>query len=295
MGKFLTRGTIDLSNDKLKGEMGMKSSATGSKIFVTIMYVVMVAVNAMAVLLPLNGVTTQEVSDSYPNLFAPAGVTFSIWSVIYTLLLLFVIYQWLPPKPKSLLADPPIARKIRGVFILTSICNSLWIFAWQYFYVGLSVIIMLVFLVSLIYGSVLLARTKKTKLDYWLIRLPFSVYFGWITIATIADIIAFFVDKKLAFINDHQVGWTIAILIVGLAIIVFTTWFNLDIAYGITTIWGYAGILIKHQAATDGFNGKYPSIMTTVVVCLVVIAIACVVAAFRLRGQRTRSGSFLEN
>lgn len=271
----------------------MRTSATGSKILVTLLYIVMVGSNALSVLLPINNVTMQEVSDYYFNLFAPAGITFSIWSVIYTLLLLFVIYQWIPPKPRSIMADPKIANQVRFIFILTSICNSIWIVIWQNFYVGFSVIVMIVLLLSLIYISVVLAKAQKTKADYWFVRLPFSVYFGWTTIAAIANIISFFVDKKWSFINDHQVGWTILILIVGLAIIVFTTLFNLDVAYALTTIWAYAGILIKHQAA-DGFNGKYPSIMTTVVICLIVIAISCVIAALRLRGQSTRSGSFLD-
>ncbi len=273
--------------------MGMKTSATGSKILVTVLYLIMVGSNALSVLLPINNVSMQEVSDYYFNLFAPAGITFSIWSVIYTLLLLFVIYQWIPPKPKSIMADPKVAGQVRSIFILTSICNSIWIVIWQYFHVGLSVLIMIVLLLSLIYISVVLAKAQKTKADYWLVRLPFSVYFGWTTIAAIANIISFFVDKKWSFINDHQVGWTLLILIVGLVIIVFTTLFNLDIAYALTTIWAYAGILIKHQAK-DGFDGKYPSIMTTVVVCLVVIAITAVIAAFRLRARTSRSGSFLE-
>lgn len=252
-----------------------KTNSSGSKWLVTIIYFVMIATNAAAVLLPLNGMTTQEVSDSYPNLFAPAGLTFAIWSVIYLLLAGFVLYQWLKPSAGSILSNPAVGNKVRNVFIVSSILNSIWLVVWQYLQIDLSVVIMLVLLVTLIYVNRILANEPLTKREYVFVRLPFSVYFGWITIATIANITAFLVDKNIAFLQDNQVFWTVAVLIIGLLIITTTILRNRDIAYGLATLWAYYGILNKHQAA-DGWDGAYPPIILTVVICLGLLAIVCI-------------------
>lgn len=265
-----------LGKKDYEGEIKMNTTQSlWSKLLVTIIYVVMLGTNAAAVLLPLNGMTTKEVSDSYPNLFAPAGLTFAIWSVIYLLLGGFVIYQWFKPAERSILADQKNGRKLRNLFIVSSILNSVWLLAWQYLYIDLSVVIMLALLIVLIYMNRMLANATLTKKDSIFLRLPFSVYFGWITIATIANITAFLVDKNSKFLQNNQVLWTVIILIMGLMIISITIIRNHDIAYGLATLWAYYGILNKHQAA-DGWNGAYPVIITTVSICLVILAIICI-------------------
>lgn len=252
-----------------------KHESISLKWSVTIVYIVMLAMNVVAVLLPLNGMTTQEVSDTYPNLFAPAGLTFAIWSVIYLFLAGFVVYQWFQPVDQSILADQQIGKKIKVLFIVSSILNSIWLLAWQYLHVNLSVVIMLALLIVLSEMNRLLANNSLTKKDYVFVRLPFSVYFGWITIATIANITAFFVDKNIAFLQNNQVLWTVIILIIGLIIISTTIIRNRDIAYGLPTLWAYYGILIKHQA-TDGWDRAYPIIITTVMICLIILMIVCI-------------------
>jgi hypothetical protein len=249
-----------------------------SKLFpllVVLIYFVMLATNAAAVLLPINGLTTQEVSDTFPNLFTPAGIMFSIWSVIYLLLAFFVVYQWRKPDRNSLLADKSATSKIRIVFILTSILNSVWLFVWQYLQINLSIVIMLALLATLIYANLFLKKAAVSKKDYFFIRLPFSVYFGWITIATIANVAALLVDKNIAFLQNNQPFWTVVVLVVGALIICTTIISNHNVAYGLATIWAYFGILIKHQSK-EGWNHQYPTVIFAVIVCLVVIAFACI-------------------
>lgn len=245
-----------------------------SKLLVTISCIVMIGINMAAILLPLNGLSTKEVSDSYPNLFAPAGMTFAIWSVIYLFVIGFVVYQWLKPSAKSILANPQLGQKIRILFITSSLLNSVWLLAWQYLQIDLSVLIMIALLLVLIYLNQILANQPLTKADYLFVRLPFSVYFGWITIATIANITAFLVHKNLAFLQENQVLWTVIILVVGLAIIAATIIRNRDVAYGLATLWAYNGILVEHRAA-NGWNGAYPPIIVTVVICLVIVGLIC--------------------
>ncbi|OJG75957.1 hypothetical protein RV12_GL000296 [Enterococcus quebecensis] len=239
----------------------------------------MLGTNAAAVLLPLNGMTTEEVSDTYSNLFAPAGLTFTIWSLIYLLLAVFVVYQWLAPTGKSILSDQKISGQLRILFILSSILNSAWLFAWQYLQIDLSVLIMLGLLITLIYINQVLAKASLNKKESIFVRLPFSVYFGWITIATIANITAFFVDKNIDFFQNNQILWTVIILAVGVFIVSWTIIHNQDVAYGLVALWAYFGILLKHQSV-DGWNQKYPMIITTVIVCLVILVVVCVYELF---------------
>src|SRR5688572_14672957 len=105
-------------------------------------------VNFLANLLPFNGLTTGEVSDLYPNLFTPEGVTFSIWSVIYLLLTGFVIYQW----KVFVKNDTYTIRQYAQLslwFIFTCVLNAAWLITWHYLFTGLSVIIMILLLFSL--------------------------------------------------------------------------------------------------------------------------------------------------
>ncbi len=98
---------------------------------VVIAFLLMVAVNFLANFLPLNGVTTAEVSDSYANLFAPAGYTFAIWGLIYLLLALYVLFQmgFLHKKENM---NPPLMNKIGRAFIVSSAANIAWIFSWHF-------------------------------------------------------------------------------------------------------------------------------------------------------------------
>ncbi|MBP2099568.1 lantibiotic ABC transporter permease [Enterococcus rivorum] len=262
-----------------------KNNSVLAKAIVTLTFIFMVGMNMAAVLLPLNGVTTQAVSDKYANLFAPAGLTFSVWSVIYLLLALFVFYQWKPTVKNSVMKDENFSKKIRILFIISSLLNGVWLVAWQYFQLELSVLIMLCLLITLILINNQLVKETFNLKESVFLRLPFSVYFGWITVATIANITALLVSKNISFLQSNQVFWTITILIIGLVIAGATIVKNRDTAYGLTVFWAYLGILIKHLSST-GWNNNYPSIILTVIGCLIVLLALCVYGGIRNRKNR---------
>ncbi|MHC5227480.1 tryptophan-rich sensory protein [Enterococcus sp. LJL99] len=255
-----------------------KNNLFGTKLMVTITFIAMILANAAAVLLPVNGLTTQEVSDKYANLFAPAGITFSIWSIIYLFVAGFTIYFW-KDSSDSVLANKDLKRRLGILVIISSILNSIWLFAWQYLFLSLSVIIMLALLVTLIIINLEIGKYRFNTKEYILVRLPFSIYFGWITVATIANITAFVVSKNITLFQDHQVLWTIIILLVGLVIAGATILKNKNIAYGLTVIWAYAGILIKHQSSS-GWNKEYPAVSITVMICLVALIVLCLTQVY---------------
>lgn len=253
--------------------MQKKSSLIIVKIVVTLTFLLMIVTNALANILPINGQNTGEISDSYPNLFAPAGITFAIWGVIYILLALYIFYQIFFYKNQEKIV------KIGIVFSISSVANSLWIFSWHYNIIPLSIILMLVLLVSLI------VITRYAKGEPFMVRIPFSVYFGWLTVATIANATVLLVDLGWNGFGISEEIWTIVIVIVGMLIGVVTMLKNKDIAYGLVLIWAYLGIFIKHTSET-GFNGEYVGVLIAVVGCLVVFIIAelfVVSTLFKLR------------
>lgn len=154
-------------------------------IFNVIIFIGTIVVNALANLLPINGITTGAVADLYPNLFTPAGITFSIWALIYLLLGIFTIYQLLVAfKSKSYMTT--FVDEISIWNIVLGLGNMLWIFSWHYQYIGLSLIIMIIMLTSLIliYKKLEICKGVSSKREVFLVHINFSVYLGWISIAT---------------------------------------------------------------------------------------------------------------
>src|SRR4030042_6141001 len=158
-------------------------------------FLAVVLVNTLAVILPINNRTTQELSDKYPNLFVPAGITFSIWGVIYILLILFIIYQFVVAFRKSS-DERGIFEKIGILFFLSCGFNVAWILAWHYKLVWLSLIIMVLLLLSLIFIYIRLGTGRIGIKNYekGFVNIPFSIYLGWITLATITNVTAFLVN-----------------------------------------------------------------------------------------------------
>jgi hypothetical protein len=212
-------------------------------------FLAVVLVNALAVILPINNRTTQELSDKYPNLFVPAGITFSVWGIIYLFLALFIIYQFVVAFRRSS-DERGIFEKIGILFFISCIFNVSWILAWHYEIVWLSLIIMALLLISLIsiYVRLGTGRPGKRNSEKILVNIPFSVYLGWITIATIANVTAFLVQ-----INWNKFGisdqlWTVIVIAVGVIITLATVFSRNDIFYCFVVIWALVGILLKRIA-----------------------------------------------
>ena len=251
---------------------------TWIKIFVVLTFILMVAVNALANILPINGIDTGTVSDSYANLFAPSGLTFSVWGLIYILLAAFTIYQLSVNRDSEL--GKSLLNKVGIVFSVSSLANTIWIFTWHYDIIYLSMVLMVVILVCLIIIVNTIRKHQLSGKEKFLVKLPFSIYFGWITVATIANATVLLVSLGWNGFGVSSVIWTIIILAVGAAIGILTILRNKDYPYGLVILWAYAGILIKHLSVS-GFNNKYPQVIITVIVCLALTAAADVYSAVK--------------
>lgn len=224
------------------------------KIVNLLMFAVMILFNYLANALPLNGKTTGELSAEYPNLFVPAGVTFSIWGVIYLMLLIFIVLQFFE-------SYKSIVQGIGWIFALSCLLNAMWIVTWHYQLLSASLIVMLGLLLSLI---VIGLRLQPITLG--LAKGAFGVYLGWICIATIANFTALLVDFKWGGWGFSEQTWAIVLILVGVIIVSITLIRLQNPFIGLAVVWAFLGIVIKQK-------GLHPPIVITAIIGIVVVGV----------------------
>jgi hypothetical protein len=240
---------------------------------------VTIYVNYLANALPINGKTTGELSDAYPNLFVPAGFTFAIWGVIYLLLLAFVVYSLVVAFGKNE-QQKAVIDKIGIWFFISCIFNSTWIFAWHYQEVLIALGLMLGILITLIiiYQRLNIGNISVSNSTKFLFHVPFSVYLGWITVATIANVTTYLVDIDWDGSGILPELWTVIVLLVGTYIGQTVTGRRRDIAYGLVIIWAYYGIVSKRMAlGADIMN----SIVLAALIGMGIISLLIIIQLFR--------------
>ena len=207
--------------------------------------VVMITINILANALPINGQNTGEISDLFQVFFVPAGYVFAIWGLIYIGLAAFAIYQALPAQREN-----PRLRKIGYWFLLSCVANSVWIFMWHYNLFPLSLLVMLVLLASLlvIYLRLDVGRTRVSTLERWCVNIPFSVYLGWITVATVANVTDVLYDLGWNGFGIAPETWAVIMLIIAAGLGVAMAVTRRDVAYLLVLVWAFAGIGVKQAA-----------------------------------------------
>jgi translocator protein len=238
--------------------------------------VIMIVVNALANILPINGLTTAEISDSFPVFFVPAGYVFSIWGLIYVVLIAFVIYQALPAQREN-----PRMRRIGYLFALSSIANTAWIFLWHYQQFPLTLVAMITLLLSLIaiYLRLDVGRLEVSGGQKWLVNVPFSIYLGWITVATIANVTMVLYNAQWNGFGIAPESWAVIMLIIGTVVASLVIITRCDVAYTAVIVWAFIGIVVKQSDISN--VALTAGIMTAVVI---------VVLVFKLFTDRGGSG-----
>jgi len=200
------------------------------------------AANAAANILPINGRTTGEISDSLNVLFVPAGYVFSIWSLIYAALLAYTIYQALPSQRSN-----PRLRSTGWLVALSSLANGAWIFFWHYGLYAITLVVMLVLLATLIgiYLRLNIGRSTFSAVEKWTVSAPFSIYLGWITVAAIANIGAVLVSLGWDGWGVSPVAWTVILLAAGVLIGGIHAFTRSDGAYLLVLVWAFVGISVR--------------------------------------------------
>ena len=204
-----------------------------------------IAVNALASALPLNGQTTGEISDQFDVYFVPAGWVFAIWGLIYLALLAYTVYQALPSQ-----RDDPRLRRTGWLYVLSCAANIAWIFLWHYEYFWATLIAMGALLVLLIAIYLLLGtgRTHVPGAETWLVRVPFSLYLGWITVATIANVTSVLEYSGWNGWGLNPVAWAVIMMVVAAVIASLVSLTRGDLVYVAVILWAFAGIAVKHNS-----------------------------------------------
>jgi hypothetical protein len=238
-------------------------------------YLAMISINALANILLINGVSTGEISNNYFNLFAPTGFTFSIWGIIYLMLGAYIIYQFFGKNINNRLI-----KIINIYFIISSILNILWIFAWHFNLIFFSVLLIILILVCLIKIANLIRQEKLLLKEKFFVSWPFSLYFAWITIATIANITTFLVSINWSGWGLADNIWTMVILIIGAFIGIVRMIWDKNFIYGLVFIWAYIGILFRH---ISDLNSQYVGVINVLYFCLFLFLIAQGYLVYRLK------------
>lgn len=192
----------------------------------------------------IGGKNTAQISDSNPTLITPAGYVFSIWGVIYILLGVFVIFQALPGEKRK-----DYQKRIGPLFVLSSLLNIIWLFLWQFEYLSISVVLMFLLLATLIsiYLRLNIGNSTASLREKLAVHTPFSVYLGWITIATIANVAVTLVSINWNGSGISPETWATLIIIVALLITILVITTRKDVAYGLVIIWALVGIAMKQS------------------------------------------------
>jgi hypothetical protein len=245
-----------------------------SAIFNTIGFIMVVVVNAMAAFSLLNGTSPAEISEKYESLFVPDGLTFSIWSVIYLSLLGFVSYQlWLAFAPNKKPELTLFMERMRGWWLISCLANTCWLFSWHYEQIPLSFLLMLGLLASLLAihlnFDISLPTQHTTKAEKIFVHIPFSLYLGWICIATVANFAALCVYSGW---GATSIPWTIFLILLCTIISTVLIIRRYNFVTGIVAIWALYGIILKRQG--EGGEAESP----------IIIACICAMAVIFLTG-----------
>jgi hypothetical protein len=214
------------------------------QIVVVLALLATIAVNGLANALPLNNLTTGEISDRFDVYFVPAGYVFSIWGLIYLALAAYAVYQALPAQQ-----DNARLQSIADLFALSCLANVAWLLLWHYEIFPLTLVAMFALLGTLIaiYLRLGIGRVQVPTAEKWLVHVPFSIYLGWITVATIAN-----VTTVLDYLGWDGWGvpqaWAVAMMVAGASIASVVGLTRGDAAYMLVIVWAFVGIAVKHAA-----------------------------------------------
>lgn len=239
-----------------------------SQIITILITLLTITVNGLANALPLNGQGTGEISDRFDIYFVPAGYVFSIWGLIYLGLVAFTFYQALPAQK-----DDPLLKKIYPAYWIGNLANAVWIFLWHYEIFSLTLVAMLIILASLLYIYIQISKAtpELVNVQKWFVKIPVSIYLGWISVATIAN-----VSQVLFFFNWGGWGitpavWAVILLAVATVLGLLMQWRENNISYVLVLVWAFVGI---NNSQADTALVANAALLASVLLVLAVIVVS---------------------
>ena len=214
-----------------------------NRIIMILSLVLVLAVNFLANTLPINGVTTGEVSDQFPILFVPAGYVFSIWGLIYLALFGFAVYS----VTRRGLANKAIDT-ITWWFVASNVFNAAWIFLWHFQLFLLTLIPIFGLLISLlgIYLKLKIGLENRSQIEKLLVAAPFSIYLGWATVAVVANVSQALYSVGWRGEPLSMPFWTVLMLGIASVLGILMIFLRKEVAYSLVLTWAFIGIWVKH-------------------------------------------------
>lgn len=237
---------------------------------VVLALVATITVNVLANLLPIAGRRTGEISDSFPSFFTPAGYVFAIWGLLYLALLAYALYQALPAQ-----RDNPRLVAIRGLFVLSCGFNVAWLLCWHYLLIVPSMAMMIGLLVTLVvlYVRLGVGQVAVSAAESWLARVPFSLYLGWITVATVANAVTTLIELGWNGWGIPGQVWAALLVWAAAGIGVVFAQSRRDVPFNLVLLWAFGGIWVAHAGE--------PVVVYGVVAGLLMVLAGLGVAFFR--------------
>lgn len=198
----------------------------------------------------INGISTGEVSGLYPNLFTPAGFTFSIWGIIYLFNLGFLIHQVY----KAFYLEENFDPRLNQGFFFISVTNAVWIVAWHRLAIGYSLFLMIVLLLFLLATYWQSIRPKYNS-EYFSEYVNFSIYLGWVSVATIANSAIFLITTGVEPYGQTAGILTVVMIAVAVALAVFFILGQSNYWFALVILWASYGIYAARDQAILKANG----------------------------------------
>lgn len=241
------------------------------KLLALISFLILILFYITSYIYPLNGQqTTIRIADDYPNLFTPSAYTNIICIIIMLLLVGYSLYQLGVFLKDSGKLNNERNRQIRLCFILISFLSIIWLFAWNFDYIALSVVITIILVISLAVLNNVLSKEILSKSERIFIRLPFSIYYGYMLIMMVNNVITLLVSIMWNSIGIPTEIWLIGVLVLVLCIASYITQKNKDVVYCLTVVWEFIGILVKHFSKSE-LDGQYKRIIYVLIGCIIVL------------------------
>jgi hypothetical protein len=268
--------TSDKENSKILWQPTLKLMSRFSLLISnTVTLVAVIIVNGLAGAGAIGGKSVGEVSQKYDTLITPADYAFSIWGLIYLLLVAFVGFQWWAYFKKSNLES---IDQTGSYFFISNLANITWLFLWLNEFIGLSVIVMFILLITLIYLSI------RLKLEVWdapvriigFVWWPIAIYLGWIIVATVTNVATLLVSVGWEGFPLTPEMWTIILVLVAMGIYLFLTFTRNLRESAMVGIWAFIAIAIKQWSLNTG-------IASTAIVASAILLIAVMYHGYKNR------------
>lgn len=246
-----------------------------------ILLVIHIAVSYLTQTSLLTKKDVSQVSDKFPTYFTPAGITFAIWGVIYLALLSFVIYHLMKAFRSTETDTANQELKLIGwSFAINNLATIGWLFAWTSEQLGLSMILILIQLVCLIYIHTRLRihNAHKSMANKAFTQFPLSIYFAWISIASIANISIYLTSVGWTGWGVSAVNWSITMIAIAVMLAVWVINRRRNVFFGLVVIWALYGISTKGREVG---SVEYEPIIMVASIGIGIVALACMFGLIR--------------